>query len=181
MVEPDYQELKAGDVPRVTKDGVTAIVIAGEALGTLSKVYTRTPTHYLHFLLEDKAVVNQPIDPEWNAFLYTLEGKVAVGPASATQVIGPHHTITLKRDGDGVTIRAHEGRASVVLISGKPLGEPVFQYGPMVMTTEEEIRQAMRDAYEHKNGFERAKGWRSEIGKPLTMRGGGMGDDGEDD
>ena len=70
LCEPAYQELKASDVPKVTKDGVTAIVIAGEALGVQSKVYTRTPTHYLHFIMEKNSVLNQPIPEGWNAFAY---------------------------------------------------------------------------------------------------------------
>lgn len=47
MISPAYQELESEDIPHVTKDGVTAIVIAGEALGVSSPVQTRTPTHYM--------------------------------------------------------------------------------------------------------------------------------------
>ena len=70
MVEPAYQELTKDKVPRVTKDGVTAIVIAGTALGITSPVYTRTPTYYLHFQMEPGAVLRQEIPKGWNSFIY---------------------------------------------------------------------------------------------------------------
>ena len=71
------QELKAKDIPRVAKDGVTAYVIAGRALDTDSPVYTRTPTHYIHYQLEPGAKVQHEIPSGWTAFLYTLEGQNA--------------------------------------------------------------------------------------------------------
>ena len=70
MIEPAYQELKATSIPHVTSGGVSAIVIAGEALGITSPVYTRTPTHYIHFMLQPNTVLKQPIPQGWNAFLY---------------------------------------------------------------------------------------------------------------
>lgn len=53
----------------------------------------------------------------------------------------------------------------IVLVAGQPLDQEVVRYGPFVMNTEEEIDQAMRDFRSYSNGFERARGWESEIGK----------------
>uniref|UniRef100_A0A672T7X6 Pirin n=1 Tax=Sinocyclocheilus grahami TaxID=75366 RepID=A0A672T7X6_SINGR len=61
MVEPQYQELKSKEIPKPSKDGVTVNVISGEALGLKSKVYTRTPTMYLDFVLKEGAKHLQPI------------------------------------------------------------------------------------------------------------------------
>ncbi|XP_063099054.1 pirin isoform X3 [Cavia porcellus] len=61
MVEPQYQELKSEQIPKPSKDGVTVAVISGEALGIKSKVYTRTPTLYLDFKLDQGAKHSQPI------------------------------------------------------------------------------------------------------------------------
>lgn len=61
MVEPQYQELKSEEIPKPSKDGVTVAVISGEALGIKSKVYTRTPTLYLDFKLDQGAKHSQPI------------------------------------------------------------------------------------------------------------------------
>lgn len=54
-----------------------------------------------------------------------------------------------------------------VLIAGLPLDQKVVQYGPFVLNSQEQVYQAMLDYQSHSNGFERAKGWQSEIGKPL--------------
>ncbi len=54
---------------------------------------------------------------------------------------------------------------SLVLVAGQPLNQRVVKYGPFVMNTEEEVNQAMRDFRTYSNGFERARGWESEIGK----------------
>jgi len=169
MVEPAYQELKAADIPHVTKDGVTAIVIAGSALGVTSRVYTRTPTSYLHFMMQPHSTLRQPIDSGWNAFIYVLEGEARLGGDDEKLTVGPHHTVTLTADGDGIVVITKGSACNFVVIAGKPIGEPVVQHGPFVMNSATEIRQAMVDYQSGKNGFERAPGWRSEIGKRLTQ------------
>ena len=55
-----------------------------------------------------------------------------------------------------------------VLVAGQPLDQEVVQYGPFVLNSQEGIYQAMLDYQSHSNGFERAKGWRSEIGKSMV-------------
>jgi len=164
MCEPAYQELKKKDIPKVTKDGVTAIVIAGEALGVESKVYTRTPTHYLHFIMEAKTTLHQPIPTKWNAFVYTIKGVANYGGTEAEA----HHTLALSKEGNGLTITTTDKPAEFVLIAGQPINEPIVQHGPFVMNTQEEIYQALRDYQAGKNGFERAPGWYSKIGLPIT-------------
>jgi len=166
MCEPAYQELKRDQVPRVTRDGVTAVIIAGTALGTTSPVYTRTPTHYLHFEMEPNRVLEQPIPARWNSFLYTLSGEITI---NGSTTIGAHHTVSLTQGGDGVRIMSSvSGPASFVLISGEPLGEPVSQHGPFVMNTKAEIQQAFADYQMGRNGFEAANGWESDNGQRLT-------------
>jgi len=169
LCEPQYQELSAKEIPHIEKDGVKAIVISGEALGAKSKVYTRTPTHYLHFYMQPNAVLNQPIPEGWNTFLYTIEGKIRVGADDKDNTfIEPHHTVTLTTKGTGVSILAGKEGGEFVLLSGKPIGEPIVQYGPFVMTTQKEIMQAMTDYQSGKNGFEKAPGWRSQNGRSIT-------------
>ncbi|XP_028617982.1 pirin isoform X2 [Grammomys surdaster] len=149
MVEPQYQELKSEEIPKPTKDGVTVAVISGEALGIKSKVYTRTPTLYLDFKLDQGAKHSQPIPK---------------GPDDAQQKIEPHHTAVL---GEGDTVQLENKdpkRSHFVLIAGEPLREPVVQHGPFVMNTNEEISEAILDFRNAKNGFEGAKTWKSKIG-----------------
>ena len=63
MSEPRYQELKADQIPHVTQDGVTAIIIAGEAFGVHSPVYTLNPTYYLHFIMQPNTKLQQKVPP----------------------------------------------------------------------------------------------------------------------
>jgi quercetin 2,3-dioxygenase len=184
MVEPDYQELLARDIPSVTRDGVTVTVIAGRALGIESPVRTAyTPTSYLDFRLEPGAIATQHIQRGWNAFIYVLSGSGVFGAdapaAGATAVTGgvhspEHHTLVLSnRDGataaaggdatfeDGVVVQAGPEGVRFVLIAGCPTKEPVLQYGPFVLTTAEEVEQAFDDYRGDRNGFEGARAWTS--------------------
>lgn len=168
MVPPKYQELKNEDIPKVEKDGVWVAVIAGEALGTKSPVYTVTPSCYLHFKIQPQSRIEQAIPPEFNAFVYTLKGKLKIGDKGTE--IDAHHTATLTRDAsaNGVVL-ANEGEevAEFVLIGGEPHNEPIEQYGPFVMNTREEIMKAFTDYQSGRNGFERAPTFQSKIGRRM--------------
>ncbi|XP_033958727.1 pirin isoform X2 [Pseudochaenichthys georgianus] len=163
MVEPAYQELKGSQIPKRSKRGVTVAVISGEALGAKSKVNTRTPTLYLDFKMQTDALHVQPVPSGWTTFIYTLSGSIHVGPDEEQQKVEPHHTIVFA-DGDCVKVQNKGSEVShFVLIAGEPIKEPVVQHGPFVMTTEEEITQAIKDYQTGRNGFERAVNWRSKI------------------
>ncbi|CAI5463403.1 unnamed protein product [Closterium sp. Yama58-4] len=162
MVPSNYQELKDTDVPKVERDGVHVAVIAGTSLGVTSPVYTLTPTMYLSFCLQPNAHLRQAIPVGWNAFIYTLSGKANIGD-SESAAIGPHHTVELG-PGDGVEVwNKGSEECRFVLIGGKPIGEPVAQYGPFVMNTEEELRNTFFDYQMGMNGFEKASSWSSGI------------------
>ncbi|XP_019935173.1 pirin [Paralichthys olivaceus] len=163
MVEPAYQELKGSEIPKRSQGGVTVAVISGKALGAKSKVFTRTPTLYLDFKLQAGALHVQPVPSGWTTFIYTLSGSINVGPDQERQEVASHHTVVFG-DGDLVKVENKCSELShFVLIAGEPIKEPVVQRGPFVMTTEEEISQAIRDYQSGRNGFERAVNWRSRI------------------
>lgn len=158
-IEPDYQELESKDIPEVEKDGVKVRVIAGESLGVKSQVYTRTPTMYLDFTLQPGSVVRQATPAGWNAFSYTLDGETSFGGDAGATTVEAHHTVLFSL-GDGLVAANKSDKPSrFLLIAGQPLGEPVAQYGPFVMNTQEELRQAMVDYNSFQGGFERARDW----------------------
>ncbi|XP_071509962.1 pirin-like [Diadema antillarum] len=164
MVEPEYQEHQAKDIPVAKRDGITVKVIAGESLGLKAKVRTRTSTAYLDFTFEKGAHLKQPVTKGFTAFVYVLSGKALFGSGADKQEGSPHHTLVLS-DGDYLEIENKEAElCHFVLISGKPLKEPIVQYGPFVMNTEEEIQQAIFDYRNARNGFERARSWKSKAG-----------------
>ncbi|MEN9354289.1 MAG: hypothetical protein RL318_1614 [Fibrobacterota bacterium] len=142
MCAPNYRDIPAEAIPEATSEsGVTVRVIAGEALGVKGAV-TRPHTEplYLDVHLPAGTTFVQPIDPGHNAFLYVYRGEAHVG-ASAV----PERTMAiLNNDAAAVEIVA-KGDARLILIAGKPLKEPIAQYGPFVMNTAAEIQQTFRD------------------------------------
>lgn len=160
MIEPSYQELEAKDMVKVSKDGVTALVIAGEALGATSPIISHTPVHYAHFTMQPNSKLEQSLNVEFSTFLYTLKGKGTIG----TEQVEAHYVVTLKNDGDGIQVTTGASPFEFVIVSGEKINEPVYQHGPFVMTTSEEIHEAMRDFQQGTNGFEQAKSWISKSG-----------------
>lgn len=160
MIEPRYQELESKDISRGERDGVEARVVAGEALGAASPVYTRTPTMYVDFTMRPGSRLHQPVPEGWNAFVYVVDGEGVFGRDKAAPTAA-HHCLVLG-PGDGLSVWNRSDRPlRFVLVAGKPLGEPVVQHGPFVMNSRAEIQQAMEDYYYGKNGFERASQWSS--------------------
>lgn len=161
MIEPRYQEMQSKDIAEAARDGIKVRVIAGEALGTKSPVYTRTPTMYLDFTLKPGTHLQQPIPVSWNAFVYVLEGEGVFGSLKSSPT-SAHHLLLLG-SGDGLEVWNKSPKLlRFVLVGGEPLGEPVVQFGPFVMNTQEEIDQTIEDYENCTNGFEKAKNWRSE-------------------
>ncbi|RCV39967.1 hypothetical protein SETIT_9G013900v2 [Setaria italica] len=160
MIEPRYQELQSKDISRAEKDGVEVRIIAGEAFGVRSPVYTRTPTMYMDFTMRPGSQLHQPVPEGWNAFVYIIDGEGVFGREKSAPV-SAHHCIVLG-DGDGISVWNKSGAPlRFALVAGQPLGEPVVQHGPFVMNSRAEIQQAMEDYYYGKNGFERASQWSS--------------------
>lgn len=141
MMKPRYQELRASEIPTATSaDGkVSVTVIAGESLGTQASIDTRTPIMYLHVRLAAGARFTQAVLQTYNAFAFIIGGEAKFGDRTARE-----NDMVLLGDGDEVTITTDSG-AELLLIGGVPLHEPVARYGPFVMNTQGEIRQAMID------------------------------------
>jgi len=148
MMQPRYQEIQSASIPTArTKDGLVSVrVIAGEALGARAVIETVTPIIYLHFALQPGGHVAQPVPKDYNAFAYIVDGAGLFGEDGEQGTDG--QMVMFAPDGDEVRIEnpAHaEFELDVLLIAGVPLNEPVARYGPFVMNTEAEIRQAFED------------------------------------
>jgi redox-sensitive bicupin YhaK (pirin superfamily) len=171
MVEPRYRDLKAEEVPVVEKDGVTIKVISGRSQGVDSvKDLAYTPVWILDVEVKPGGSVVQELPEGWNAFGYVLEGQVLVGEKGAQTAVERFHNVVFEQEGQVVKIEVDagaEGPGRVVLVAGTPLDQKVVQYGPFVLNSQEEVYQAFEDYQGFKNGFERAEGWESEIGKTM--------------
>lgn len=144
MNAPWYRDFKAGELPTyTTAQGVAVTVIAGLSHG-VSGAVTRDATAplYLDVHLPDGARFEQPLPSAHNAFVYVYRGAVTV----AGQLVPVQRMALLANtsEADGVVIEA-SGDAKVLLIAGQPLKEPIVQYGPFVMNSQQEIYQALSD------------------------------------
>jgi len=148
MMKPRYQEIPNSQIPKATSvDGlVTVSVIAGEAMGQRAVIETRTPIIYLHYRLEPGGTVNQEVPSAYNAFAYVVDGEGLFGAEG--ERLGNGQMVLFAQDGDEVRIEnpvEAQATLEVLLIAGVPLNEPVARYGPFVMNTQAEIRQAIED------------------------------------
>ncbi len=151
MKDPWYRDFQDAQVPKlVTPQGVAVTVIAGESHGVQGAV-TRDITQplYLDIHLPAGARFEQPLPAGHNAFAYVYRGEVTVGGT----VVPAQRMGLLANDpqADGVVIEAGVD-AKVLLIAGQPLNEPIVQYGPFVMNSQQEIYQALSDFREGRLG-----------------------------
>ena len=144
MQTPWYRDFQDAQLPKlVTPQGVAVTVIAGESHGVKGAV-TRDITQplYLDLHLPARSRFEQALPPGHNAFVYVYRGDVVV----AGQAVPVQRMAILANDAqaDGVVIEAG-AEARVLLIAGRPLKEPIVQYGPFVMNSQQEIYQALND------------------------------------
>lgn len=146
MMKPRYQEIPGAQIPKATSaDGlVTVSVIAGEAMGQKAVIETRTPIVYLHYSIKPGGVATQQVSSTYNTFAFIVDGEGLFGAERERAKDG--QMVLFAQDGDEVRIE-NSGNATleILLIGGMALNEPVARYGPFVMNTEAEIRQAFED------------------------------------
>ena len=148
LMPPRYQEISSSRIPKATSADrlVMVSVIAGEAMGEKAVVETRTPIIYLHYRIKPGGAATQKVPGAYNAFAYVVEGEGLFGAEGERALDG--QMVLFAQDGDEVRIEnPADAKATleVLLIAGVPLNEPVARYGPFVMNTEGEIRQAIED------------------------------------
>ncbi|MCB9564480.1 MAG: pirin family protein [Kofleriaceae bacterium] len=146
LTRPRYQEVPSARLPTgQTDDGRARVtVIAGEALGARAVIDTHTPIVYQDWTLDGGADVTTPIAGDHQALVYVFGGAVRVGDAGREVRDGQ---LALLGPGDAVRLRGADDTTGgrLLLLAGVPLGEPVARYGPFVMNTEQELRDAIRD------------------------------------
>lgn len=141
MSDPAYQEFPANKIPEVETAGIKVRVLAGEYQGQTGVINDpNTQVCYLDVHLDTQASFQLSVPKEHQGFIYVFEGSAT----SQSQVL-PLHSLAVLGQGDAVAVTAGESGVRFILVMGKPLGEPIVQYGPFVMTTREEIGQAMAD------------------------------------
>ena len=147
---PRYQDLRASEVALVSSadGGALVRVIAGDVAGHEGPGSTYSPMTMIHATLSPGARLNLPWRPDYNALVYVLAGQGTVG--SERRPIGMGQLAVLG-PGNSVTVAAtaiQESRSpnlDVIVLGGRPIGEPVAWLGPFVMNSREEVLQAVAD------------------------------------
>ncbi len=145
MMAPRYQNLNASEVPVIQRpDGATLRIIAGSIDGVSGPVseIAAAPV-YLDVSVATSGSFSLPVPRGHAAFAYVFEGAGRFGADSEDDVASP--CLVVWHDGDSVSVRAGESGVRFLLVSGKPLNEPIARYGPFVMNTEAEIEQTLRE------------------------------------
>jgi redox-sensitive bicupin YhaK (pirin superfamily) len=146
MTRPRYQDVPSARIPEVARPGGARVrVIAGDVdgVGGAVKEIFAGPS-YLDVSLPPGSTFEQPVPRGHTALLYVFRGEVQVGGAAAARgkaLRAPQ--LGILSDGDVVRVHAGAGEARFLLLSAQPLGEPAVRWGPFVMNTPEEIRQAL--------------------------------------
>jgi len=141
---PWYRDIRAEEIPELTVGGARVRVIAGSSHGLTGAMQRETTEPlYLDIELAANAVFEQALPAAHNAFVYVYRGELLL----AGTVVRRERMAILANtpDSDGIVLTAGAEGARAILIAGRPLNEPIAQYGPFVMNSNEEIFQAVED------------------------------------
>jgi redox-sensitive bicupin YhaK (pirin superfamily) len=129
------------NMPVIVHKDYMAHVVLGELFGFRSTVKTLTPAFYYYLKLNKQCRIDIPTNPEHNAFIYAVSGKLEVEGQNAVK---PNQLVLFKRGQSTINLYSEEG-AEVFLLGGQPLNEVVYSYGPFVMNTEQQIVECINN------------------------------------
>lgn len=145
MMSPRYQEIKADQIPTATlESNVTAKVICGkvnDVEGPVTDIVIEP--RFLDITVPEQTVFELDTEPGHRVFAYVIEGEAFFDKLKAETY--PENNLVLYNDGDSICIRTQDTPVRFLLVSGRPINEPVVWQGPIVMNTQEELATAFRE------------------------------------
>jgi redox-sensitive bicupin YhaK (pirin superfamily) len=147
MTAPRYQNILSAEVPEINKgDGARVGLITGEVEGTAGPVsgIAANPI-YMDVNVPPHSRFKQTIDSSNAAFAYVFQGAARFSAADGTEKTIQSPKLVVLSAGDYVEVATADEATRFLLVSGRPLGEPVARYGPFVMNSRQEIEQALED------------------------------------
>ena len=141
MSPPGYQEYSATAFPLVQTAEATVKVLSGrfqDAIGPIAD--PNTDVQYLDVTLQAGKEFNHQLANELRGFIYVFEGDAQLEGTTL-----PQHSFAVLSEGETLRVSAGDHGARFIIVAGKPIGEPIVQYGPFVMNTMDEIKQAVDD------------------------------------
>jgi len=161
MIDPKYRDVKSSDIPVIIQDGIRTKVICGSVEGASGPVHDIvTEPEYLDVSIAPSSQYTKKTPRGHTVFAYVFEGKgkfCSEEDPFAYEKEGANYfdmplekllgsgSLVLFDDGDSITVSTEERPVRFILVSGKPIGEPIAWYGPIVMNTQEELRTAFEE------------------------------------
>jgi redox-sensitive bicupin YhaK (pirin superfamily) len=143
---PAYQGLVADDIASVSGDGWAAEVVAGPMLGVVGPAQTHTPIGYARVTIQPGTTMRIPTTDGHTALVYSFAGSATVGDRD--EQLETNHLAVFDRAGGDIVLTVSAdaaGPLDCVVLTGEPVNEPMVRYGPFVMNTEAEIKEAISD------------------------------------
>ena len=153
MATPTYRSIKGSDVPKISMDGVTVKIIAGEyskISGMYDSRYGIDPL-YLDISMDEESDFIYRIKDGYTSMIFSITGE----GICREQKLEPDTVAIMSKNGSYINMHTGNSKYRFILLSGKPLKEPVKWYGPIVMNTDQQIREAIADL--NSNNFVREK------------------------
>src|SRR5262245_19733154 len=143
MSEPRYRGITSGDIPVVTDEGGAIVRIVAGRVGNVEGPVrdVASQPEYLDVTVPAGKTFKHPTPREHTVFAYVFEGSGVFGP---DREVGDRHLVSFDK-GDLVTVSARTEPVRFLLVSGKPIGEPIAWRGPIVMNSDEELRVAFEE------------------------------------
>lgn len=141
MSTPKYQAIEHKDIPTVEVENGFIEIIAGEYNQTKGVASTFSPVNMLNAKLNEGGKANFSFPANYNTVLLVIDGEVKV---NNQEIVPTDHLLLFTNEGEDFSIEATENSV-VLILSGEPLNEPIASYGPFVMNTQEQIREAFED------------------------------------
>ncbi len=141
MSAPKYQAIEHKDIPTVEVENGFIEIIAGEYNQTKGVASTFSPVNMLNAKLNEGGKANFSFPANYNTVLLVIDGEVKV---NNEEIVPTDHLLLFTNEGEDFSIEATENSV-VLILSGEPLNEPIASYGPFVMNTQEQIREAFED------------------------------------
>lgn len=148
MMDPRYRDVKAKEIPEVKlPSGVTVKIVAGKVDGMSGPVKDIViDPEYMDISIPPETRFSHPVKPGHTVFAYVVSGRAEFGEAAQSgSLIGPGNLVLYYHEGDQIEIQTGETGVRFLLLAGKPLGEPIAWYGPIVMNTDEELKVAFEE------------------------------------
>jgi redox-sensitive bicupin YhaK (pirin superfamily) len=141
MSHPEYQEFSPEAIPVVEGEGMHVRIVSGQYQSQHGPIKDPiTDVQYLDITLNANTTFSHSIPATHEGFIYVFEGDAKMAGTDL-----PQHTFALLGEGDQLELTSGSKGARFIVVAGKPVNEPIVQYGPFVMNTQEEIHQAFTD------------------------------------